>query len=140
MREHRFETIEHTADVGVVGKGDTLAEAFENAAYGMFSVMADLQRYEPTGKTVVRASGADAVELLQSFLSELIVLFESEQVLCLDFKMRQFKETQLACEVYYRPIGDDIEWLGPSVKAVTYHDMAVEKSGGQWLARVIFDV
>lgn len=140
MREHKFETIEHTADVGVTGKGASLAEAFESAAYGMFSVMADLNKYQPTGKTTVQASGADLVELLQSFLSELIVLFESEQVLCLDFEIREFEDMHLVCEVSHRPVGDDIEWLGPSVKAVTYHEMAVEKSGGQWLAKVIFDV
>ena len=38
----KFELIEHTADVGLVAYGKTLAEAFANAAYGLFSIIAEL--------------------------------------------------------------------------------------------------
>ena len=39
-----YQLIEHTADVGLVAYGRTLAEAFGNAAYGMFSIIAELRR------------------------------------------------------------------------------------------------
>ena len=39
----RFQIIEHTADVGMIAYGRTLAEAFANAAYGMFSIIAGLE-------------------------------------------------------------------------------------------------
>ena len=35
-------TFEHDADIGVVGRGATLEEAFESAAAATFGVMADL--------------------------------------------------------------------------------------------------
>lgn len=38
----RFKLIEHTADIGLVAYGQTLAEAYANAAYGMFSIIAEL--------------------------------------------------------------------------------------------------
>ena len=39
---YRF--ISHTADTGLVAQGDTLAEAFANAAAGMFAIITDLRR------------------------------------------------------------------------------------------------
>ena len=138
--EHTFEMIEHTADVGVVGKGDTMGEAFENAAYGMFSVMADIGNYSPTGKRTIEVTADDNVSLLQLFLSSLIVLLEADRVLPVDFDITELENDSLKCEVSVRPIGDDIEWLGPQVKAVTYHKMAVEETNGKWRAQAILDV
>ncbi len=39
----RFQFIEHTADIGLMAYGRTLAEAFANAAYGMFSIITELR-------------------------------------------------------------------------------------------------
>lgn len=139
-REHKFELIEHTADIGVVGKGPTMADAFESVAYGMFSIMADLDKYKPTRTEVVHSSGDEDVVLLQGFLSQLIVLFESKNVLPLEFEITEISLGRLTCWVSVRPVGDDIEWTGPAVKAVTYHQMEVTSTGGEWTARAIFDV
>ncbi len=38
----KFKLIEHTTDIGLTACGRTLAQAFANAAYGMFSIMAEL--------------------------------------------------------------------------------------------------
>jgi len=40
----RFQLIEHTADTGLIAYGNNLAEAFANAAYGLFSIIAELNR------------------------------------------------------------------------------------------------
>lgn len=139
-REHRFELIEHTADVGVIGKGSTMAEAFENAAYGMFSVVADLGKYEPTKQQSVTVAGVDDIALLERFLSSLLVIFDGDCLLPLDFEITEISMGHLTCWVSTRPIADDIEWFGPTIKAVTYHQMAVESKGAEWSAKVIFDV
>ena len=139
-REHRFEILEHTADVGVIGKGRTMADAFESAAYGMFSIVADLDKYEPTGQRKVAAAGADDVTLLERFLSSLLVIFDGDRLLPLDFEITEISMGRLVCWISTRPIADDIEWLGPTIKAVTFHQMAVESKGGEWTAQAIFDV
>lgn len=139
-REHQFEIIEHTADFGVIGKGRTMAEAFENAAYGMFSIVAELERYEPTMQREIVATGGDDVALLERFLSSLLVLFDGDGLLPLDFEITEISMGRLTCWVSARPVGDDIEWFGPTVKAVTYHRMKVESKAGEWLAQAIFDV
>lgn len=139
-REHRFEITEHTADVGVIGKGSSMAEAFENAAFGMFSIMTDLGRYAPTGQQSITVAGVDDVALLERFLSSLLVIIDGDRLLPLDFDITEISMGHLTCWVSTRPIGDDIEWFGPMIKAVTYHQMAVENSGPEWIAKAIFDV
>ena len=139
-REHKFEIMEHTADVGVIGKGRTMADAFESAAYGMFSIVADLDKYQPTKQKQVVVAGTEDVVLLERFLSSLLVVFDGDRLLPLDFEITEISMGRLTCWISARPIGDDIEWLGPTVKAVTWHQMAVESKGGEWRATVIFDV
>jgi len=139
-REHRFEIVEHTADFGVIGKGGTMAEAFENAAFGMFSIVADLDKYQSTKQKSITVVGTDDVTLLERFLSSLLVIFDGDCLLPLDFEITEISMGRLTCWISTRPIADDIEWLGPTVKAVTFHEMAVENHGDQWTAKAIFDV
>ncbi len=139
-REHKFETLEHTADVGVIGIGRNMAEAFENCAYGMFSVMADLDKYEPDAHDSVVAVGGKDVDLLQRFLSSLLVMFDGDGLLPLDIEITEISMGRLAAQVQARKITGEIEWLGPQVKAVTYHQMSVTESNGEWRAQAILDV
>jgi SHS2 domain-containing protein len=139
-REHKFEVVEHTADVGVIGIGDSLAEAFENCAYGMFSQMAELDKYTPDAHRKIVVVGSDNEELLQNFLSELLVLFDADGLLPIDVEITELSCGRLTAWVDAKKVDDTIEWLGPQIKAVTYHQMSIEERDGQWRARVIFDV
>lgn len=139
-REHRFEVVEHTADVGVVGIGSTMAEAFENCAYGMFSQMAELDKYKPDVHRQIVVVGSDNIELLQRFLSELLVLFDAEGLLPVDVEITELSCGRLTAWVDAKKIDSSIQWLGTQIKAVTYHQMAVEERGGEWRAKAIFDV
>jgi len=139
-REHKFELFEHTADVGIIGYGDTMADAFESVAYGMFSLMADLDKYTPTVQRSVVAVGDDDITLLERFLSSMLVLFDGDGLLPVDFEITEISFGRLTCRVSACKVTGDIEWLGPQVKAVTYHQMAVESKDGGWMAKAIFDV
>lgn len=139
-REHRFEILEHTADFGVIGKGQMMSDAFESAAYGMFTIVADLEKYESTEQRKVTVVGTDDITLLERFLSSLLVIFDGDRLLPLDFEITEISMGRLTCWVSTRPIGDDIEWLGPTIKAVTFHQIAVENRDGEWTAQAIFDV
>ncbi len=124
----------------MVARGPTLALAFESAAYAMFSIVAELDKYQPTRNVTIRIEGDDRISLLERFLSSLLVIFDGDSLLPLDFEITSLSDNCLTCNVSAREIGEDIDWMGPSVKAVTYHQMAVEESNGEWQARVIFDV
>jgi len=140
MDEHRFEVIEHTADKGIAAYGDTFAEALQNVAYGMFSLMADLARYKPSEARTVELSADDKVSLLKAWLQELLFIFEVERVLPVEFHVREVSDTRLRADVRLRPFGPDIEWVGSQVKAVTYHGMRVEELDHGYRVQAIVDV
>ena len=50
MKQKQYEIIEHTADVGIKAYGETLSEAFENAAKGMFDIITDSSEVESIGQ------------------------------------------------------------------------------------------
>lgn len=140
MCEHRFEIIEHTADKGIRAYGDTPERALESAAYAMFSLMAELDQYQPQQTLQIATEAPDAESLLHSWLSELLYSFEVEGLLPVEFRVEEFGKWRTRAEVAVRQIGPDVKWLGSVVKAVTYHELKFEELDGEWVAQAIVDV
>lgn len=138
--ERIFETLEHTADKGIAAYGKTMAEAFETAAYGMFSLFVDPGAYEAESCQEVEVTADDKEQLLWTWLSELQFKFEVERVLPVEFNIIEISDTALKASVAVRPVRDDIEWLGSPVKAITFHQLIVEETGNGWHVQVYVDV
>ena len=67
-----YELLEHTADVGVIAHGTSLAEAFVHAAEGMFSVMVNLSGVREVEERSLAVEAHDWPSLLVAWLSELV--------------------------------------------------------------------
>ena len=66
-------TIEHPADMGIFGRGDTLAVSLEEAALAMFELVVDAEGLgTPTERLRVSCEADDPAELLLEFLNALI--------------------------------------------------------------------
>jgi len=135
-----FETIEHTADTGIRAYGATIKEAFENAAKGMFNILAGLSTIEERQEFPVEVEGEDRETLLVEWLNELLYLYDSHNVLLKRFKISDFEETHLRGTAWGEKIDPHKHDLKLDIKAVTYHMLKVEETGGKWMAQVIFDV
>lgn len=135
----RYRVIAHTADIGIVARGATPAEAFENAAYGMFDLMFDLRRLGAEEQCAVEARGETADELLVAWLSALLAEAEIRGLVFSRFTVDELREGVVRGTAGGVPAAG-LELRGPPVKAVTFHDLAVEQVPGGWQARVIFDV
>ncbi len=48
-----YETFDHEADIGIRGFGATIAEAFENAAVALYSVMVNVHPVKPKERRIV---------------------------------------------------------------------------------------
>ncbi|MFC1935019.1 archease, partial [Chloroflexota bacterium] len=94
-KEKKFQFIEHTADIGLIANGSTLAEAFANAACGLFSIIAELN---PVGETETRnleISEENADALLFEWLNQLIYLFDVEGLIFKRFDFIEFSGNDL---------------------------------------------
>ncbi len=134
----RFQFIEHTADIGLIAYGRTLAEAFANAAYGMFSIITDLKAVKETESRRLELHEDDLEALLFGWLNSLIYFFDVEMLLFNRFDISDLGEKRLRAICYGEKYDPSRHQLKIGVKAATYHMLKVDREKNE--VRVIFDV
>jgi SHS2 domain-containing protein len=134
-----FEFIDHTADVGVVAHGDTLAEVFVQAALGMVSFMSDLDAIEEREIREVEVTASDQEALLVAWLNELVYLLGVEDLLFRRFEVLEVDDTHLQARCHGERLDHARHRITTEVKSATYHMLEVKKNDS-WHARVILDI
>ncbi len=135
----RFRTLSHTADTGIAVEADAFGELLDWAACGMFSLMFDLDVLRPTTERTVDVSADAAEDLIVDLLSELLFVSETHDVVPCAFDAVTATPQHVEMRVGCAPV-DPATLVGPPIKAVTYHDLAVTHDGGRWSVRIVFDV
>ena len=136
---NRFDVIDHTADIGIVAYGRELKEAFSNVAYGMFSLIADLEGVKTTICREVQVEAEDEEGLVVRWLNELLYLFDVDRMIFKEFEFTELTTTHLKAKGYGEVIDSSRHSLNTGVKAATYHMLNVERDDG-YKIQVIFDV
>ena len=131
---------DHTGDLGIDVEGESIAAVFEEAALGMFGLLTDLSTVNNLNEYHVSINGADVVELLLNWLSELNFMHLTERVLFCTFNVRILDDGRLEGSVGGESIDPMRHKISTEIKAVTYHEMVVEERKDRWYARVIFDI
>jgi SHS2 domain-containing protein len=134
----RFDLIEHTADVGVRAYGQTLAEAFGNAAYGLFSIITDLSKVRKAEQRTVEIQAGSPEDLLYAWLNHLIYLFDSEQMLFKQCIVLELDGIELKAVCYGEKADVRRHKMKAGVKAATYHQLRVDSVHHQ--VEVILDI
>jgi len=134
----RFQLIEHTADTGLIAYGSNLAEAFANAAYGLFSIIAELNEVREVESRAVEVSAEDAEGLLFNWLNHLIYVFDVERLLFKRFDISEFTENNLKATCRGEKYDSSRHQLKLGVKSATYHMLKVD--GEKNRVQLIFDV
>ncbi|MFA5143620.1 MAG: archease [Candidatus Omnitrophota bacterium] len=136
----RYEQFPHTADIGIRVYGRDLRELFENAAYGMFDVIADLEGIKTAGAEKVEAMGQTAEELLVAWLDELLYRFCTKDIIYSKFEITELSETRLKAKVRGRPAAANRNRLRMEIKAITYAGLKIVKTDSGYQVEIIFDV
>ncbi len=134
--DKRFEIIDHPSDIGLIAYGKSRKEIFENAAFGMFSLMAELSDVSTNETLTVKVTGDDADELLVNWLNELIFIEDSKKLLLKEFKIEKLTDRSLTAQVSGEKIKNGLHELHRPIKAATYNQLEINNSK----ARVVFDV
>jgi len=136
----KYQYIDHTADLGIKVFGDTLAELFENAAFGLFDNITNLEKVSPNSEFSIEVQATDREALLVNWLSELNYLFLTRKELFNCFQVNQINDEHLTATVRGEKLNLDRHEIYTEVKAVTYHKLYVKETGQGWEAQVIFDL
>jgi len=135
-----FEILEHPADVGFVAYGRTLEELFENAALALFTLACDLETIEEREPRPVAVSGQDNESLLYAWLAEILAEADAEQFVFRRAAVNQLDASGVHGVLYGEPFDKARHRAGSYIKAVTYHQLKVERRPERWEARVYLDV
>ena len=136
MKNKRYETVSHTADVMVRAFGKSIEECIENAGYALFDQLADLSKVEPKEIFRIDVEGAEPEQLLVDYLSELLYLFDTELVLLSEFHAT-YKNDLLTVQAKGEKIDKKKHEMRKAIKAVSYHMIEVAPEKG--FVQVLFD-
>jgi len=138
-----YEYLYHIADAKFKAYGSTLEEAFENAALAMFNVMINTSGLGVCESRDIEIGSPDIKGLLVEWLSELLYLFEVDEVIFSEFKIETIEKTNEGFSLKGKASGEPIDLsrhnFDTQVKAVTFHDLQVEsdKAGRFWVQVVL---
>jgi len=135
-----FRILEHTADVGFEAHGATREEVFAHAARALFYLIVELESVLPRQEKTLRVEGRDPPDLLVNWLSELLYLHDAEGWLFRDFELRALADTSLIAIARGERIDRARHRLKLLVKAITYHQLALEQTPQGWQAQVYVDI
>jgi SHS2 domain-containing protein len=140
----RFDFLEHSADVYIAAYGNDLAEAFENAAFAMFETMIDTKNVDLKNEITIKIKGFDIKSLLYSWLEELLIKFEVEDLLFSEFKVTEIKKVRdgfkLKGKIYGEPFDSERHQQRVGIKGITYHLMEIQEKKGDTIVKFILDI
>ena len=135
----RYEFIDHTGDIGIAAYGDDLEGAFTNAAYALFSIIAELDEIGEDASRDVEVAARDVEGLLVEWLNELIYIFDTENIIFKTFEIDEIRENTLRARCFGERVDLSRHHLKTGVKAATYHMVEVREGDG-YRVQVILDV
>ena len=135
-----FRILEHTADVGFEAWGATREEVFANAARALISLIVDLEVIAPCEEVPLQVRGPDPESVLVNWLSELLYLHDAEAWLFRDFEILSLQDDALSALARGEKLQRSRHPVKLLVKAITYHQLVLEKSSQGWRAQVYVDI
>jgi SHS2 domain-containing protein len=144
-RAEAYAELEHPADLFLEIRGSDLPALFENALFALYDQLAELDGFEARCLETVTVQAPCPADALRAVLSEALYRFETEGFVAIGAEVTvQASAAGDAC-VVARLRGENADrrrhTLLTEVKAVTYHQLAVDAApGGGWRATVLLDV
>jgi SHS2 domain-containing protein len=138
----KFETFEHTADIGLRVEASSLEELFAEAGRGLMALIVENpQAIEARQGFVIELEAEDLEGLFVDWLRELIYRFEAEHVLVREFQVRIADGNR---KIFAECRGETADWSrhlpDNELKAVTYHGLFVAQTPNGWEAEVVLDI
>ena len=130
-----FEEISHTADVSVRVWAPDLPSLFKEAARAMNALSRTVIGNGPRMTQTLEVEAPDPESLLVAFLSELLYFQEQENLAFDTFDLRVAGQwLKVAME------GAQMASSEKAIKAVTYHNLKIEKTDRGLETTLVFDV
>ena len=137
----KFKYLENVAiaDIAFEAYGKTLNEVFENCAYAFFDMTCNPKTIKQRIKKVIKIKSENEKDLLYNFLSELIFLKDSKQLIFNKVKVI-ITNNNLKAALYGDKIDYEKQELRNDIKAITFHLFNLEETKNGYKATVVVDI
>lgn len=129
-------------DAVIEAYGETLEEAFENAAKGLNDTMIDLKTVVPDKEVRITAAGHDLHSLLFDWLDKVMLLLVADGIAMSEFsvKIRQNGGYSLEGVAKGEKLNLGKHHYKVEIKAVTYHEMEIRQGKEKATVRFLLDL
>jgi len=140
MKEIRWEHFAHEADMGVRGFGESIAEAFEQAALAMTAVITDLEKLQPNEVIDINCEAPDDELLFVDWLNALVYEMSTRNMLFSRFEVH-IEGQKLTGKAWGEKVDVVRHRPAVEVKGATYTALKVSQNRvGNWMAQCVVDV
>lgn len=145
MKQAGYRIVEHTADVGIVAWGPDPRRAFTEATWGMFAIVLgqDPQGWHGSGRPHaldIKVEGQTWDELLVNWLAELVFYFDVDGFVPHQINFEECAPPRCSAHLEGITLDNPEQAGGVGIKAVTYHQLAVQVGDDRTELQVIFDI
>ena len=140
-----YEYLDHTADVGLRGRGPTLAEALRQGALGLLDLMVDLERVALEQEVPIICSADDPAALFVALLNELLAQRDLEEMFFGELRICHLAQCDGVYHLEGVALGEPMDagrhQPKVEVKAATYGGLAYSAGeDGQHVVQCILDL
>ncbi len=135
-----YETFEHDADVGVRGRGATLAQAFAKAGLALTAVVTDPEAVRLALAVEIRCQAENEEALLFEWLNALVFEMATRWLLFGRHEV-EIEGLRLRARALGEPVDRERHAPAVEVKGATWTGLRVAREpGGGWVAECVVDV
>lgn len=135
-----WEHFAHGADIGVRGVGESVEQAFEQAALALSAVVADISTIAPSENIEIRCDAPDLELLLVSWLNAIIYEMAVRRMLFSQFQVA-ISGHLLTGRLFGETVDLERHQVAVEAKGATVTALRVERDqNGQWTAQCVVDV
>jgi len=137
-----YRYLDHMTDAVIEAYGESLEEAFENAARGLNDTMIDLKTVRQDMEIKITAVGHDLHSLLFDWLDKVMLLLVADGIAMSGFsvKIKQNGGYSLEGVAKGERLDLDRHHYKLEIKAVTYHEMQVAQEKGKFTVKFLLDL
>ncbi len=133
-----YHYFDHDADMGIVGQGKTLEEAFISAAHAIFAIISDLTQISPKQSISVEFIEDDIELALVTWLNQLLAKARAENIVLCRFQL-QHNDSTWRGQAWGEAWRPDLV-PGVEVKGATLTMLSVTHTENTWQARCVIDM
>lgn len=148
MDSEGYKYLEHSTDAFVQAYGSDLDDLFENCAKGMVNIMFDIEKVEICQSMTITANGEELENLLYDWLEKVLLKILVDQIVLSRFSVEisekylnvDKKGYFLKAYVQGEKVDYDKHNYKIEIKAVTYHELNIQRIDTKFVATFLVDL